>query len=90
MQDSSGIGIVDEIFFFWLGSELGLPLWDLLDSDTWPHVGLQLIVKIPPGSNVRYHELMVSLSQDTLAVTPSGYFPKFPPPPSGTRLTYPL
>ena len=35
-------------------SELGSPLGALLYSETWPPVGLQLIVDIPPGSKVIY------------------------------------
>ena len=49
LQDSSGIGIVDESVGFLLGSELGLPLGNMLYSETFPPVGLQLIVYIPPG-----------------------------------------
>ena len=48
LQESSRIGIVDEPVGFCLGSELLLPLVSLLDYDTWPYVGLQMIVYIPP------------------------------------------
>ena len=74
-QYSSGIGIVDSPVGFWLGSELGLPLWDMLYSYIWPHFGLQLIVYIPYGSKVSQCDLLVSPSWYTLA------------PPSGMCLT---
>ena len=76
-QDSSGVGIVYEPDVLWLGSELGSPLWDLLDSDTWPPVSLQLIVDIPPGSKVRYPDFVGSPLWDTLAVPPSVSCPNF-------------
>ena len=44
LQDSSGIGIVDEKFGFLMVSELFLPLGYLLYSETWPHVGHRFIV----------------------------------------------
>ena len=89
-QDSYGIGIVDETFGFWLGSELGLPLGSLLDYNNWPPIGLQLIVNIQPVSKVSYPDLVVSPLWATLVVHPSEYCPKSPPPPYGTCLTYPL
>ena len=64
------------------------PLWDLIVSETWPPVGLQLIVDIPTVSKVRYPDLVVSTLRATLAVTPSVSYPKFLPPTSGTCLTY--
>ena len=88
-QDSFGVGIVDDLVVLWLGSELGSPLWDLLYSETWPPVGLQLIVNIPHGSNLRYHAFVGSSSRDTLAVPPSWSCPKFLTPHYGTCLTYP-
>ena len=54
LQDSSGIVIVYEPVVFWSGSELGSPLWDLIDSKIWPPVGLQSIVDIRPGSRISY------------------------------------
>ena len=88
-QDSSGVGISDKPVGLLLVSELGSPLGALLDYYTLPHVGLLLIVDIPPGSKVRYPELVVFFSWSTLAVPTSGSCPKFPPPPSGTCLTSP-
>ena len=44
LQDSYGIGIVDDPFGFFLGSEIGLTLGDILDSDHGPPVDLLLIV----------------------------------------------
>ena len=70
-KDSSGIGIFDDPFGLLLGSKIGLPMWALIYSETWPPVGLQLIVDILPGSNLRYPGLMVSTSQATLVVRPS-------------------
>ena len=67
-----------------MGSELGLPLKALLDSETWPHGGLKFIVEIPPGSKVRYLDLVVFPLQVTLVVTPSGSFSMFPSPLYGT------
>ena len=52
MQDFSGVVISDEPVGLYMLSELGLPIGKLLDSDTLPPVGLQLIVGIPPGSKV--------------------------------------
>ena len=70
LQDSSGVGISDEIFGFYLGSELGLPLGDLLYSDNWSPVGILLIVDIPPGSKVSYPELVgYSLSRHTFGAS---------------------
>ena len=66
---------------------LDLLLGDLLDSETWNPVGLQVIVDIPPGSKVIYPDLEGSTSRAALAVPPLGYCQKFPPPPSGTCLT---
>ena len=54
LQDSSVIGIVDEPIVFWLGSEIGTPLGYLLDYEAWIIIGIQFIVDIPPGSNIRY------------------------------------
>ena len=88
LQDFSGIGIVDDPVGFWLGSELSSPLWDLLDSETWPPVGLQLIVYTPYDSKVRYPDLVGSLLRATIVVPPSGFFPNFTPPPSWTFLTF--
>ena len=88
LKDSSRISVAVEPVGFWLGYELGLSLGDLIDSETCPPVGLQLIVDIPPGSKVRYPDLVVSPSRATLVVPPSGYYTKFLPPPSGTCLTY--
>ena len=89
LQDSSGIGIPHDLVDFLLGSKISSPLEALLDSDTWTPVGLQLIVEIPSGSNVRYPDLVSSPSRATLEVPPSGSCPKFPPPPSETGLTHP-
>ena len=90
LQDSSVIGISDELFGFWLGSELGSPLWDLLDYETWPSIGIQFIVDTPHGLKVRYPGLVGLPLWSTLAVSTSVYGPKFPPPPSGTCITSPL
>ena len=71
LQDSSGIGIVNYPFGLLMGFELGSPLGDMLYSETWTNVGLQLIVYIPPGSKVRYPDLMGSPLQATPAMPPS-------------------
>ena len=89
LQDLSGIGIANYPFGFFLGSEIGSSLVDLIYSETWPHVVGQLIMYIPPGSKLTYPELFVSLLRVTFAVPPSGYCPKFLPPPSEECLTYP-
>ena len=52
LQDSSGIGIVDDPFGFFLGSEIGLTLGDILDSDHGPPVDILLIMNIPTVSKV--------------------------------------
>ena len=72
------MGIIDDTVGLLLGYELVLPLGDLLDSDTWPHVGLKFIMGIPPGSKVRYSDLVVSPLLVTLVVTHSGCFSMFP------------
>ena len=56
----------------------------MLDSDTWPRVGLKYIGGIPPGSKVRYPDLVVSTFQVTRVVTHSGSSSMFLSPPSGT------
>ena len=61
----------------------------LIDSETWPHVDLQLIVEIPSGSKVRYPDFVVSPLHSTVIVRTLGYCPRFPTPTSGTCLTYP-
>ena len=48
LQESSEFGIVDDPVGFLTGYELGLPLWALLDSETWPPLGLNFIIDIPP------------------------------------------
>ena len=53
LQVSSGIGIVDEPVGLFLESELDLPLRYVLDSETGPSVGFQLIFDRPPGPKVR-------------------------------------
>ena len=45
---------------------------------------------IPPGSKVRYPDLVGYPSLAIITVPPSGYFPKFLPPPYGECLTSPL
>ena len=90
LLESVGIGIVDDPVGFLLRSELGLSLGDPLDSETWPSVGLQLILDIFHGSKVSCHELVVSPLQFKYGVSPSGYFPNLLPPPSGTCPTSPL
>ena len=72
-----------------MGSNLGSPLGSLLDSDTWPPVDIQMMVDIPPGAKVRHPELVVSTSQATLAVSPSGSCPNFLAPSSGMCPTSP-
>ena len=57
--------------------------------ETWPPVDLKLILDGPPGSKVRYPDLVRSTSRATLAVLTSGYCLKFQSPPSGTRPTSP-
>ena len=89
LQDSSGTIVFDDPVGFWLGYELGSHLWYLLGSETWPPVGLQLIIYIPHGPKLRYPDLVGYLLWDTLAVPPSGYCPNFPPSPSGTWLASP-
>ena len=44
LQDSYGIGIVDDPFGFFLDSEIGLTLGDILDSDHGTPLNLLLIV----------------------------------------------
>ena len=70
MKDTSRIGIVDDPVGLFLVFELGSPLGDLIDSETWPPVGLQLIVGIPHGSKVRYPNLVVSTLRFILVVHP--------------------
>ena len=65
-----------------------LPLEALFDSGSWSNV-LQFNGEIPPGSKVRYPDVVVSPLRATLVVPPSGSCPKFPPPPYGTFLTSP-
>ena len=89
LQDLSGIGIVSYPFGFFLGSEIDSSLVDMIYSETWPPVVVQLIMYIPHGSKLIYPELFVSPLRATVAVPPSGYCPKFPPPPSEDCLTYP-
>ena len=89
LQDSYGIGIADDPVGLWLVYELGSPLGDLLDSDTWPPVGLQFIFYIPHGSKVRSPDLVVSPSQATLVVPHSISCPTCTPPPSGACFTSP-
>ena len=89
LQYSSVICIVYDPVGFWMGSEFGSPLWDILYSETLTSVGLQLILEISPGSKIRYSDLVVSPSRATLSVPPSGYFPKFPPTPYVTCITSP-
>ena len=71
----------------WLWNFLapGFPdrLWDL--ASFW----LQLIVEIPPGSKVRYPDLVVPSLRATLVVPTLGSCPKFPPPSYVTYLTSP-
>ena len=83
-------GIVDEPVALWLGYELGSPLWDLIDYETWPPVGLQLSVYISPGSKVMYPDFVCFTLGATLVVTPLGYCPKHPPPASGACITSPF
>ena len=87
LQDYYEIVINDDIFGFWMGSELGPRLWALIYYENWPPVGLKLIFDIPPGSKAIYLKLEGSPSWATLAVPPSGSCPKFLPPTSGTCLT---
>ena len=89
LQDYYGIGIFYEKVRFLLGSGLGSPLGGLLDYDTWPPIGIQFIVDIPPGSKILHPDLEGSLSGTKLAVHPSWYCSKVPPPPSRTCPTYP-
>ena len=89
LQDSYGIGIIDDTVGFFLVYYLVSPLGDLLYSDTWPPIGLLLIMKIPLGSILRYPDLVGSPSWSKLIVTPSVLCSKFPTPPSRTCLTYP-
>ena len=46
LQDSSEVGTADDPVGFWLVSDLGSPLGELIYFETWP---LQLIVDILPG-----------------------------------------
>ena len=62
LQDFYGVGIVYDPVGFFLGSELGSPLGDLIDSETRPRVSLHCIVDRPPGSKVRYPDLVGSTS----------------------------
>ena len=57
-QESYGIGIVYDTVGFFLVSELGIPLGDLLDSDSGYPVGLHFIVGRPPESEVRHPGLV--------------------------------
>ena len=90
LQESSEIGIVDEPVGFFLDSEIGSPLRDLLDSETLPPVGLHLILGSLPGSKIRYPDLVVSPSKATLVVPSSGSCSNFLLPPSGMCPNYPL
>ena len=90
LKNSSGFGIADEQFGLLLISKLVSPLGYPIDYDTWPHVDIQFNMDIPPGSNVRYPDLVASSLQAPLAVTPSGYYPKLPAPPSGAWRASPL
>ena len=85
-QYSLGIDIADNPVDLWLGSEIGYPLGYLLDYEIWTPVVLQLIVDIPPGSKVRYPDLVGSPSQYTIDVPPSWSCPIFPPPTYGRAL----
>ena len=73
----------------------GLPLYFYLFHIYKPCLTLildntsQLIVDIPPGSKLRYPELVGSPSWATLAVPPWWFCPNFTPPPSGVCLTSP-
>ena len=53
LKESSGIGIVNNPVGFFLVSKLGSPLGAMMYYNPGTHVGLQLIVYIPPGLNVR-------------------------------------
>ena len=86
LQDCFWVGIYDETVGFWLGSELGSPLGALLDSETWPHIGLQLILYTPPGSKVSNPDLLGSFSQATITVTTLVFCPKFLQPPYRTHI----
>ena len=49
LQYSYGIGIVDEPVRLFMGSELGPPLWVMIDSDLGHPFVLLLIVDSLPG-----------------------------------------
>ena len=83
LQDSSAFGIFNYPVGLLMVSELGSPWRYLLYYDTWPPVGLQLILDIPLGSKVWYPELVGYPLRSTLAVPPSVYCSNVPPPPSG-------
>ena len=53
LKGSSGIGIVNNPVGFFRVSDLGSPLGAMMYYNPGTHVGLQLIVYIPPGLNVR-------------------------------------
>ena len=69
LQDSYVIGIFDDPVGLFLVSKCGSHLEGMLDPNTRPTVGLQFIVDSPPGSKLRYPELVRSPSQYTLALT---------------------
>ena len=90
LQESSGNGIFDKYIGFLLGSETGLTLVNLLYYETWPQSSHQLIVENPPGSKVRYPDLVGSPLRTILAVHPSESGLIFPSLPSGACPNYPF
>ena len=73
LQESAGIGIFDEPVVFFLGSELDLPLRNILYSYPGPPVDIQLTVYSLPGSKLRYPDLVGYPSQYTFVVCGSSF-----------------
>ena len=71
-----------------MGSELVLPLGDILYYNPGILLNFQLIVVRPPGSKVRHTNLVGYLLIYTIVVPPSGYFEKFLSPTSGIFPSY--
>ena len=82
--------VVTKVFEYFLGSGTELSLRNVLVFDPDPPIGLQLIVYSEPVSKVRYPDLVVSLLQSTIAVTPAGSCVNFLQSPYGTCSTFPL
>ena len=83
MQNSFGVIYTSSVVGSFLGSETGWLLGSFLISDPGTPLGLNLVVKTPHGSNIRYIVFLDFPLQATFAVTSSGYEGGFESPPSG-------